>query len=781
MAPPQRAEGASDHYATTFRPGNTQQSLSQRQEISRVAGFIGRFRDKPLSNQEQALGQNYDVPFGVPGELTRMIGFLTGTASEDWAVILEICERAYSNEANAREATKALRREFKYSEPAAQLAAARLWAIMLRYSSEDFNAQCSSKRFLDVVEDVCTSSKTTPVVRERMLEVLAGAAYAHPASGGFGRVWRRLKHPSQPDEGIPFDDLDTMFAPPPKIPRGQASSPPVQQPSSSGARQSQNLGHDTHFKTIPVDEDVRRLHQECKIAKGNAIVLSNALALANSEDIPTNSIIKEFLRKCEQSQEFLVAQIPWATARAERSREERFEQKALTEPLHGKGPNEDAGETPEEHLLAAILEANQETLGALREYEDLERLGLKAIEEEAIRLGNIDGTSQSQTSMSDDTTGIDEIAPSSPGSSREQLKQDTYTEVPSSRQQSAQKRARMLPEVPTTVTKGLLQIPIIRSLTPPPSYSQEHAGQLRQLNLQPVSPPQLLAPPQSALLFKLPSTEAVFELPSAEAAPYVRNPARASLWTIDTFASAPSNRTIVSPDWESAPLPDIATVEEELYPDSPQNVRLPGPPVPPPVPPPPSVPLLTSLEDLPDWSSQITATAQLLLCDDFLTQATTPAEPAEVRLDPDYRNFALYQSARERIDRHRDASKRAASLKDGHEAWELIDELERRAASRREKVSLIRMVDRLVDIRYEEGGDMHAHLTAIRAALDTLVTVDMGFKVMLLLSSLPRTHSWQIFKDDLISSAADDVPLSLDDVQSTLLRHSASLERRTAP
>jgi hypothetical protein len=55
-----------------------------------------------------------------------MIGYLTATSSEDWNLIMEVCERASSNEPNAKEAVKALRREFKYGEPPAQLAAARV-------------------------------------------------------------------------------------------------------------------------------------------------------------------------------------------------------------------------------------------------------------------------------------------------------------------------------------------------------------------------------------------------------------------------------------------------------------------------------------------------------------------------------------------------------------------------------------------------------------------------------------------------------------------------------
>lgn len=38
---------------------------------------------------------------------------MTATASEDWSLVLEVCDRASASEANAKEAVKALRREFK--------------------------------------------------------------------------------------------------------------------------------------------------------------------------------------------------------------------------------------------------------------------------------------------------------------------------------------------------------------------------------------------------------------------------------------------------------------------------------------------------------------------------------------------------------------------------------------------------------------------------------------------------------------------------------------------
>lgn len=45
------------------------------------------------------------------------LGYLTATASEDWTLVLEVCDRASASESNAKEAVRALRREFKYDTP----------------------------------------------------------------------------------------------------------------------------------------------------------------------------------------------------------------------------------------------------------------------------------------------------------------------------------------------------------------------------------------------------------------------------------------------------------------------------------------------------------------------------------------------------------------------------------------------------------------------------------------------------------------------------------------
>ncbi|KAF7373380.1 hypothetical protein MSAN_00547600 [Mycena sanguinolenta] len=150
-------------------------------------------------------------------ELTRKIGYLTATASDDWVLILDVCEHASAMDAYAKDAVRALRREFRYGEPSAQLAAARLWAIMLNNCSDVFVDRCTSRKFLDAVGNLLTSSDTSLIVRERVMEVLAAAAYASGSdkNTAFRDLWCRVKPQDKPEDGVPFDNEDHWMNHPP--------------------------------------------------------------------------------------------------------------------------------------------------------------------------------------------------------------------------------------------------------------------------------------------------------------------------------------------------------------------------------------------------------------------------------------------------------------------------------------------------------------------------------------------------------------------------------------
>ncbi|KAH7882143.1 hypothetical protein F5I97DRAFT_1817699 [Phlebopus sp. FC_14] len=331
-------------------------------------------------------------------------GYLTATASEDWSIVLEVCERASASEANAKEAVKALRREFKR----AQLAAARLWAIMLRNATEVFLAQISQRKFIETLEDVLTSSRTSPVVRERLMEVLAAAAFITSSRGkerdkdGFRGLWCRLKPADKPDNGVPFDTDDAMFSPPvPSLPRPLSQysleTPTFAQQTFVRDQMSptpppidRTPNRRRHQRVIPLEEDIRRLFQECKIARGNAAVLSETLAFAKPDALD-GDLIPEFLVKCRASQELIYTQIPWATAGAERSRAERAlgygRTRSSSQQDFLSANMEDAPTelTVEEELLAALLDAHEALISSLSMYDDLARIAIEKATEEKSR------------------------------------------------------------------------------------------------------------------------------------------------------------------------------------------------------------------------------------------------------------------------------------------------------------------------------------------------------------------------------------------------------------
>ncbi|KAG8749434.1 hypothetical protein FRC14_001378, partial [Serendipita sp. 396] len=448
-------------------------------------------------------------------ELVRMIGFLTAAAPDDWNMVLEVCDRASASESAAKEAARALRREFKYGEPSAQLSAARLWAIMLQNASETFILQTSSRKFLENLEDVINAETTSPVVRERLLDVLASAAYKFgkmPGKEGFAAIWRKVRPSWKPAEGLPFDSLEGLFdsAFPrrlgPAQPPGQSVEPRERREDRDRAkkerdrdkhllqqqRQLDGHGYRTHATPpvptrrdrgiIPPDEDIRRLFQECEVAKTNAQLLSNCLTFASPSTFSADPVIQEFYGKCRASQELIVAQIPWASAGAERSRIAAANRRQAKESgsdgtgsgkLSKKQPPAAAGGEPtisdltkEEKLLAALLAANQELVEVFGIYEQLEKLAVSELEDREITVRSIKETKI-------DRSKIHLEAPSTQGaSSSSRSPSPAITASPALPPSRTAPGTPILPSVqghPIPTKTGSRDLPL-----PPPHLSVDH-------------------------------------------------------------------------------------------------------------------------------------------------------------------------------------------------------------------------------------------------------------------------------------------------------------------
>ncbi|KAK1227556.1 hypothetical protein PQX77_009466 [Marasmius sp. AFHP31] len=242
--------------------GHVRRETREKEKERKEGGWLSKWtsgghdkdKDKDHGHGQRERSQSWQLvhPEEQGGELTKLIGFLTATSSEDWALVLDVCERASASDSNAKEAIRALRREFKYGHPQAQLSAARLWAIMLRNSTDTFISQSTGRKFLETLEELLLSSRTNPVVKERVLDVLAAAAYASGSTisvlspartqrnakfgavekdTGFRGLWKKVKPHDKPDEGMPFDTDDAMFNPPTGADRrSYAESLPYPQP-----------------------------------------------------------------------------------------------------------------------------------------------------------------------------------------------------------------------------------------------------------------------------------------------------------------------------------------------------------------------------------------------------------------------------------------------------------------------------------------------------------------------------------------------------------------------
>ncbi|KAJ7222469.1 hypothetical protein GGX14DRAFT_428833 [Mycena pura] len=301
---------------------------------------------------------------------------------------------------------------------------------MLRNSSDTFISQSTSRKFLDTLEDLLSSTRTSPVVRERVMDVLAAAAYASGSKKdtGFRGLWRRVKPRDKPEEGVPFDTEDAMFNPPlggvrvpvfdyDNVPVApivtyqdatpiEAETPQITKPpprrrktSDKGDKPHREHHRDPRHRIIPPDEDMRRLFQECKMGVGNANLLSEALAMATPDDLGS-AVITEFHKKCMASQELIFTQIPWASAGAERSRAARDQQEEKERKrknsentlnpanLQGNDSLPDLAapaSTREEDLFGELLIANEQLLEALKLYDDLKRVAVERETEDRSR------------------------------------------------------------------------------------------------------------------------------------------------------------------------------------------------------------------------------------------------------------------------------------------------------------------------------------------------------------------------------------------------------------
>ena len=140
---------------------------------------------------------------------------------------------------------------------------------------------------METVESVILAPSTEPVVKDRLRDVLAAAAFTFhgPGKEGFQSTWKCVRPPGKPIGGIPFNMEDSMF---------NGTSAP-DQGGRNGNHRDSNLSHPPRWRDqdlTPSEEDMQRLFGECDKALRRTRNLKEALANAVPDPLHSNPIIK---------------------------------------------------------------------------------------------------------------------------------------------------------------------------------------------------------------------------------------------------------------------------------------------------------------------------------------------------------------------------------------------------------------------------------------------------------------------------------------------------------
>ncbi|KAL8277104.1 hypothetical protein RQP46_010532 [Phenoliferia psychrophenolica] len=318
-----------------------------------------------------------------------VIGWSCANPTLDYPLILALCDHISLSSAAAQEAARALRKEIKYAVPDAQERAVRLLGIVMRNSDHRFKQQVANKKFIAALQELATSKKTEPRVVDMLLRVLSPLAYDYQRDADLSpitQLWNKLKPPDAPVNGAPLAVDDPLFTPTMDPRRGGNGS---RNGSGGGGGGGRNRGR---FPTQA--EHLAELRKDAAAAKGNAAMLSEAVAFTPVEELAANPLVAEFYAKSFASQLALASNLDWLSVQAEQSRaalrknslplppvepptsptshlasNNPFAQQHQQQQQQPQVPNVEQQETDEERMLAVCLAANSDIIEALSQHD----------------------------------------------------------------------------------------------------------------------------------------------------------------------------------------------------------------------------------------------------------------------------------------------------------------------------------------------------------------------------------------------------------------------------
>ncbi|KAF9319601.1 TOM1-like protein 2 [Podila horticola] len=222
-----------------------------------------------------------------------------------------------------KEAARALRRRLTNGAVYQQLNSITVTQVLIDGCGSKFKGQVATQKFSDVLSNLVISPASNPVLRSRLMERLG--AWAQSFSGDPGLVIIPQLYQYLCSLRIVLIPLNSV--------RLQQSFLPAPQ---SGHMQQQSL---RPMASMTPQQKQIMIRQDTELANNNAHMLSEAVSFADPdlEPVEENELIREFHSKCLTLQ--------------------RGIQNYLTELTDSP--------TPDEHLMNALLTANQELVQAL--------------------------------------------------------------------------------------------------------------------------------------------------------------------------------------------------------------------------------------------------------------------------------------------------------------------------------------------------------------------------------------------------------------------------------
>ncbi|CAE6376742.1 unnamed protein product [Rhizoctonia solani] len=362
-----------------------------------INNYVANGRERSQDQHELQVHQDIRGDW-TSWEVSRLVDYAIHNYIEDWAVVVELCSKFGQDPQETEESFRVLIDDIRRSMSSALVL--RVCSYRPLRCRPYFASHMPEQTLLETIEEVALSSRTLPVVRDRLVEVVGASVFLLKGAetlGPYKSTWTNLRRRlglTYPAEGLTITAEDHIISTNSPITQDPFPQSPLNEPShydvantlsitGSGqdteqATRDREAEHEyeqrlTRSPTVEIDsgssilspvDDVRWLFEECETARGNCRILGESLLHATSDSVLKDPLIKEFRENTMTSKEIIDAHIDSASINADHARARRW----------SNGSSNSATRSAEERLFQALVTTRIEIKYALETYDELAQL-----------------------------------------------------------------------------------------------------------------------------------------------------------------------------------------------------------------------------------------------------------------------------------------------------------------------------------------------------------------------------------------------------------------------